>query len=156
MRCTNCNQPLPEGSKFCQYCGSSVLSEISPVQEFAFYDAQTAPTSTNPRSGVGKRIIIVLAIILTLSLCLNVDQFLWNNDLNDQVTELEDTVSSLRDDLNEAASYEKKAGHYDDILKALRTGSIGRASASFSASEGSFRNQLIADGPSIDIQIVIL
>lgn len=135
MNCTNCNHPLPEGSKFCQYCGRLVSCETPPAREFGFFNTQTPPVSTNPRPRTGKGAVIVLAIILILSFFLNVGQFLWNNDLNDQLAELKDTVSSLNDDLDEAAPYKKKAGYYDDILKALRTGSIGRASNSFSASD---------------------
>lgn len=55
MNCTNCNNPLAEGSKFCVKCGQKVSTETKPVSE-----QKTGKKST--LTSVVSVIVFILAI----------------------------------------------------------------------------------------------
>lgn len=152
MRCIHCNQILPDDSTFCQYCGSKVDVEVFPAQtsvkgSFCKNCGSLVDEKTKKCTGCSKQYfnakrsipLIALSVILIASVFLNVFLYRQNISLSTQAEQLEERVDSTSAELAEqkdlAASFKKKAQYYDDILKALRTGSIGRASASFSASD---------------------
>ncbi len=152
MRCIQCNQILPDDSTFCQYCGEKIEVENFATQAvvkgtFCKNCGSLVDEKTKKCSGCGKQYfnarrnvpLAAMVVILIASVLLNVYLYGQNLSLSTQTEELEERVASTSSELAEqkdiTASVQKKAQYYDDILKALRTGSIGRASASFSASD---------------------
>lgn len=121
---------VPKTSKttYCRKCGG----QINPVTkkctkcETQYFNAKKLP-------------IIITSAFLTVFFILSIFLFVKNIALIKQTEEMESTINSLNDEIaeknDEMKSLQSKANYYDDILKALRTGSIGRASASFSASD---------------------
>lgn len=152
MRCIQCNQILPDDSTFCQYCGEKIEVEKFSTQAvvkgtFCKKCGSLVDEKTKKCSGCSKQYfnarrsvpLTAMVVILIASVFLNVYLYGKNLSLSTQTEELEERIASMSSELAEqkdiAASAQKKAQYYDDILKALRTGSIGRASASFSASD---------------------
>lgn len=149
MICTHCNQPLPEGCKFCPHCSCPVTPPAQnptvalPRQTFCQVCGSAIDPVTRtcprcyPRSSISltSLLAILLAVALVISAVFNVVQIRRKNRLEEEITALESTVATTKAELETASAYKKKAQYYDDILAALRTGSIGRASNSFSTSD---------------------
>lgn len=127
------NRKFPDAPKipkttFCKKCGGQVdhVTKKCTKCETQYFDAKKLP-------------VIITSVFLMVFVILSTFLFIKNLALIKQTAEMEGTINALNNEIseknNKVKSLQTKANYYDDILKALRTGSIGHASASFSTSE---------------------
>lgn len=87
MKCNNCGQDIPEGSKFCNNCGATI--EVNNYQ----FNQQSSNESTSVEPVKNKKhnlVIIILLIILISSVVINGGFFIMKGFINDNSSKNQD------------------------------------------------------------------
>lgn len=137
MKCLNCNHTLPDDSDFCQYCGTKLNSISSNNTQETLSTADTNQAKAKRAKYIG--VISLLALLLFVSLALNLSQINANAATVETIAMHEEKISNLERLISEQRtlinSIQKKADYYDTLCEELKTGNIGFVSKNFQASE---------------------
>lgn len=114
MICPSCSNEIPDGSKFCSFCGASFEYTPRVVSE---------PQSSNKKSaGFPAVVAIILVVLIVLSGALNVYQYVTLQKKNIEIVDLNndildrDVINSILENNNS-----KQASEIDALKKAAET-----------------------------------
>lgn len=165
MTCQRCGSVIPEDSKFCQICGSSLEPVPYPQEQeemmegpvpvgYGYPGAAMAdegqfpvempvppvPDRKRKLPVVALVFLIVLPVLLVSSLAFNVLQYVQNGQLSETVEHQETTIqrqdSQISAQADEIAELAVTSGYYDTICQELGSTKAGYGSANFRTNEG--------------------
>lgn len=146
MICSKCNNQLPDGAKFCDYCGTRF--DLVNTQQNSMYSNgsatfgnQNATENNNvvekpekkPSKGVKPLIFIIVTVVFCLALAASVfvifGQLGKIDDLEKLAEERKETISSLEKDLSDAnetiADLEDEISSLEDEIEDLESEILG-------------------------------
>ncbi len=122
MLCPNCNQSLPEDSKFCVYCGTKLNPVPTPSLPFT---EQYFPVNNSPRNSTRSAhsvpwIAIVLSLFVLFLLCGNIFLFVSNSHLEDDTLQKSAATVSAKNEkvelLRDKSSYDAFALDFEKAI----------------------------------------
>lgn len=127
MKCPNCGKEIPEGKKFCGFCGAKIvakpLTEDKPVLKEKIQPEQTVKQKTTKNEGKRAKWIIPVLVLFIAAAIVFAYLFIFNQPSIDRVPVSSNTSSSM-----------------DRVPDSANTAS---SSNSFSGLEGTWRGEKI-------------
>ena len=101
MYCRNCNKKVRDNDKFCPYCGNKIMKEWNTKESSNIYkDSLDSEVSEKRRSGKGKRIFLLLGVIVVIAAVAIAGKMILDNTLRkfqikESITETTGISSSI-------------------------------------------------------------
>lgn len=116
MKCSKCNKEISDESKFCQYCGATINNDKQSDTQTEKEDVKKTTIAFNKKLMISV-CVVICAILIIFTLCLNKDLFNTNEDTSKVVQ----TSANIQMHNNNISFYNMKNANeeYTDEQKAI-------------------------------------